>query len=58
MSHEEAQMQLEEERLSKTLDALYEIHGCGLEDTAKFLARELGVTTWFIPERIEHATYR
>lgn len=45
------QMQLEEERLSKTLEALHEIHKVGLEDTAEFLARELGVSNWFDPER-------
>ena len=54
----EQQQQLEEERLCKQLDALYEIHNCGLEDTAQFLARELGVATWFVPERIAHATHR
>ncbi len=43
-------LQLEEERLCKTLDALYEVHGCGLKDTAKFLARELGVSNWFKPD--------
>jgi hypothetical protein len=44
------QMQLEEERLHRTLEALHEIHNVGLEDTARFLASELGVKTWFEPQ--------
>jgi hypothetical protein len=47
----EQQQQLEEERLSKTLEALDEVFGVGLEDTAKFLASELGVTKWWTPEK-------
>ena len=49
MSEEEA-MKLDEERFSKTLDALDEIYGVGLEDTAKFLAHQLGVSQWWEPE--------
>jgi hypothetical protein len=44
------QNQLEEERLARTLEALDEIQGCGLTDTAKFLAGELGVSRWWKPE--------
>jgi hypothetical protein len=44
------QMQLEEERLARTLEALDEIQGCGLTDTAKFLAGELGVSRWWKPD--------
>lgn len=50
MSEEEQQQQLEEERLAKTLEALDEINGCGLTDTAKFLAAELGVSGWWKPD--------
>lgn len=45
-------MQLEEERLCRTLEALHEVHKCGLEDTAEFLAKELGVAKWFDPQEI------
>lgn len=45
------QQEMEEERLQKTMDALDEVYGCGLHKTASFLARELGVTRWWKPER-------
>lgn len=45
------QVQLEEERLARTLEALDEINGCGLTDTAKFLASELGVSAYWQPEQ-------
>lgn len=45
------QQQLEEERLAKTLDALDEIYGCGMYETAEFFARELGVKNFWTPER-------
>ena len=47
----EQQQQLEEERLSRTLEALDEVFGVGLEDTAKFLASELGVSKWWDQHR-------
>lgn len=43
-------IEAEEERLSETLNALNEVYGCGLHDTADFLARELGVKQWFHPD--------
>lgn len=49
--------QLEEERLKKTLDALDEINGCGMYETADFLARELGVKDFWRPER-KYAAHR
>lgn len=45
------QQQLEEERLCRTLEALDEIYGCGMYETAEFFARELGVQTFWTPER-------
>lgn len=44
------QQQLESERLERTLEALDEINGCGLTDTAKFLATELGVSSMWKPD--------
>lgn len=48
---EEERHQLEQERLERTLEALDEINGCGLTDTAKFFASELGVSQWWTPEQ-------
>lgn len=50
MSEAENQ-QLEQERLERTLEALDEINGCGLTDIAKFMASELGVSTYWQPEQ-------
>jgi hypothetical protein len=51
-AHDWQQQQLESERLERTLNALDEINGCGLTDTAKFLASELGVSGMWKPEEI------
>ena len=50
----EQQQQLEDERLCKTIEALDEIYGCGMYETAEFFARELGVTNWWKPERTKN----
>lgn len=43
--------QLEEERLQKTIEALDEIYGLGMWETAEFFARELGVRNYWNPQR-------
>jgi hypothetical protein len=53
MDHADWQRILEEERLYKTMEALHEIRQCGLEDTAEFLSRELGVNDRFKQEASE-----
>jgi predicted patatin/cPLA2 family phospholipase len=43
--------QLEAERLERTINALDEIYGLGMYETAEFLAVELGVKRFWKPHK-------